>query len=132
MSRTSRPTAATPSGRGPAPGRRRDARRDPHELRGPLNAILGWTQLLEPRQDLPSDVRDALKVIRRNAVRQRQILDEIANVGRLLAGGLEVERRPMRLADAVEEACRGAHSYLAAKGVTLACDGAGPDLVCVR
>src|SRR5262245_21373812 len=23
-----------------------------HELRGPLNAILGWTQLLEPRRDL--------------------------------------------------------------------------------
>ena len=31
-----------------------------HELRSPLNAILGWTQVLEPRRDLPSDVRDAL------------------------------------------------------------------------
>jgi CheY-like chemotaxis protein len=49
-----------------------------HELRSPLNAILGWTQLLEPRQDLPPDVADALRVIRRNALRQRQLLDEIA------------------------------------------------------
>jgi signal transduction histidine kinase/CheY-like chemotaxis protein len=98
-----------------------------HELRGPLNAILGWTQLLEPRRDVPSDVQDALKVIRRNALRQRQILDEVADVGRLLGGGLAVERRPMRLADAVDEACRAAHPYLAAKGVNLACESAGVD-----
>jgi len=99
-----------------------------HELRGPLNAILGWTQLLEPRRDLPSDVQDALKVIRRNAVRQRVLLDEIADVGRLLAGGLAIERRTIRLTDAVEEACRAGHSYLAAKGVTLTCDALGADL----
>jgi len=100
-----------------------------HELRGPLNAILGWTQLLEPRRDLPNDIQDALKVIRRNAVRQRVLLDEIADVGRLLAGGLAIERRPMRLGDAVEEACRAAHSYLAAKGVTLTYDAVGADVL---
>ena len=64
-----------------------------HELRSPLNAILGWTQVLEPRRDLPSDVRDALHVIRRNALRQRQLLDDLVDMSRVVSGALRIEPR---------------------------------------
>jgi signal transduction histidine kinase len=77
-----------------------------HELRGPLNAILGWTQVLEPRRDLPADVHAALGVIRRNAIRQRQLLDDLVDMSRVVGGALRVDPRPVRIQEALDEACR--------------------------
>jgi signal transduction histidine kinase/ActR/RegA family two-component response regulator len=91
-----------------------------HELRSPLNAILGWTQVLEPR-DLPHDVGDALRVIRRNALRQRQLLDDLADMSRVVAGGVRIEQRPMELRDAIDEACQAVRPELERKGIHFTC-----------
>lgn len=90
-----------------------------HELRSPLNAILGWTQVLEPRQDLPTDVVDALRVIRRNALRQRQLLDDLVDMSRVVSGALQIEPRPMRIQDAIDEACQAVGPDIARKGIRL-------------
>jgi signal transduction histidine kinase/ActR/RegA family two-component response regulator len=92
-----------------------------HELRSPLNAILGWTQVLEPRRDLPSDVRDALHVIRRNALRQRQLLDDLVDMSRVVSGALRIEPRPMRIQDALDEACQAVRPEMDRKGIHLDC-----------
>jgi diguanylate cyclase len=95
-----------------------------HELRSPLNAILGWAQVLELRRDLPADVVDGLQVIRRNALRQRQLLDEIADLSRVVRGALRIEPRPMRLRDALDEACQAIAPEMARKQIRFACDPA--------
>ena len=92
-----------------------------HELRSPLNAILGWTQVLEPRRDLPADVRDALQVIRRNALRQRQLLDDLVDMSRVVSGALRIEPRPMRIQDALDEACQAMRPEMERKGIRLDC-----------
>jgi len=92
-----------------------------HELRSPLNAILGWTQVLEPRRELPVDVRDALHVIRRNALRQRQLLDDLVDISRVVSGALRIEPRPMRIQDALDEACQAVRPEVERKGLTLDC-----------
>jgi signal transduction histidine kinase/ActR/RegA family two-component response regulator len=100
-----------------------------HELRSPLNAILGWTQVLEPRPDLPADVSDALHVIRRNALRQRQLLDDLVDMSRVVSGALRIEPRPMRIAEALDEACQSVRPDMERKGVRLDCGPACPALV---
>jgi CheY-like chemotaxis protein len=100
-----------------------------HELRSPLNAILGWTQVLEPRQDLPPDVADALRVIRRNALRQRQLLDDLVDMSRMVSGALRIEPRPMRIQEAIDEACQAVGPDIARKGVRLECGPECPALV---
>jgi signal transduction histidine kinase/ActR/RegA family two-component response regulator len=92
-----------------------------HELRSPLNAILGWTQVLEPRSDLPHEVADALRVIRRNALRQRQLLDDLVDMSRVVTGAVRIDARPMRLRDTLDEACQAVQPELERKGVTLEC-----------
>ena len=92
-----------------------------HELRSPLNAILGWTQVLEPRADLPREVEEALRVIRRNAVRQRQLLDDLVDMSRVVTGAVQIEPRPMSLRDTLDEACQAVHPELERRGVTLSC-----------
>jgi len=100
-----------------------------HELRSPLNAILGWTQVLEPRRDLPPDVRDALQVIRRNALRQRQLLDDLVDMSRVVSGALRIEPRPMRIQDALEEACQAVRPEMDRKGIHLDCIVDSPAIV---
>jgi signal transduction histidine kinase/ActR/RegA family two-component response regulator len=92
-----------------------------HELRGPLNAILGWTQVLQPRPDLPDDVRDALAVIRRNALRQRQLLDDLVDTARVVSSALRIEPRPMRVQEAIDDACQAAGPEMQRKGIRLDC-----------
>jgi signal transduction histidine kinase/ActR/RegA family two-component response regulator len=92
-----------------------------HELRSPLNAILGWTQVLEPRPDLPAEIADALRVIRRNALRQRQLLDDLVDMSRVVAGVVRIEPRPMSLREAMEEACQAISPEVERKGVRFTC-----------
>ena len=100
-----------------------------HELRSPLNAILGWTQVLEPRRELPHDVRDALHVIRRNALRQRQLLDDLVDMSRVVSGALRIEPRPMRIQDALDEACQAVRPEMERKGIELDCSVDSPAIV---
>jgi signal transduction histidine kinase/CheY-like chemotaxis protein len=99
-----------------------------HELRSPLNAILGWTQVLQPRPELPDDVRNALDVIRRNALRQRQLLDDLVDMSRVVSGALRIEPRPMRIQEAIDDACQAAAPDMERKGIRLDC-GAPTDAV---
>ena len=92
-----------------------------HELRSPLNAILGWTQVLEPRSDLPDDVRQALQVIRRNALRQRQLLEDLVDMSRVLGGDLRIETGPVRIQDVLDDACRAVQPEMDRKGLRLDC-----------
>jgi signal transduction histidine kinase/ActR/RegA family two-component response regulator len=100
-----------------------------HELRSPLNAILGWTQVLEPRLDLPADVTDALRVIRRNALRQRQLLDDLVDMSRVVSGALRIDPRPMAIDDAIEEACQATAPEMERKGLRLDCEPAPAALI---
>jgi signal transduction histidine kinase/CheY-like chemotaxis protein len=95
-----------------------------HELRSPLNAILGWTQVLEPRHDLPADVHTALGVIRRNALRQRQLLDDLLDLSRVAGGALRADHRPVRVQDALDEACQAVGPDVERKGLVLECEPA--------
>jgi CheY-like chemotaxis protein len=92
-----------------------------HELRSPLNAILGWTQVLEPLRDLPPEVADGLRVIRRNALRQRQLLDDLVDMSRVVSGAVHIDPRPMPIREALEEACQAVRPEIDRKGIRLEC-----------
>jgi signal transduction histidine kinase len=67
-----------------------------HELRAPLNAIVGWTRMLQQGTNLsPERVSHAIDVISRNAKLQTQLIADIVDATRIAAGKLEIERRPL-------------------------------------
>jgi PAS domain S-box-containing protein len=61
-----------------------------HELRSPLNPILGWTKLLQSRQFTPERVKEALAVIERNAKLQAQLIDDLLDISRIMRGKLSL------------------------------------------
>jgi PAS domain S-box-containing protein len=75
-----------------------------HELRTPLNAIVGWAKLLRLGQlDAATSAR-AVETIDRNAKAQTQLIEDILDVSRIVAGKLRLSLRATDLAPIVEAA----------------------------
>jgi signal transduction histidine kinase len=63
-----------------------------HELRTPMNAILGWADMLRLGA-LPADRKErACEAIFNNAKRQARLIEELLDMGRIMAGKIELDR----------------------------------------
>ena len=90
-----------------------------HELRTPLNAIVGWTKLLQDGQlDAATQAR-AIATIDRNARAQTQLIEDILDVSRIVAGKLSLNVRAVDLATVIEGALDSVRHAAEAKGVRL-------------
>lgn len=75
-----------------------------HELRTPLNAIAGWAQLLRRESCTdPQTRKKGLEVIDRNARLQAQMVDDLLDMSRILAGNLRLEIQSVDLRILLEE-----------------------------
>jgi signal transduction histidine kinase/ActR/RegA family two-component response regulator len=69
-----------------------------HEIRNPLNAVLGWTRILIDRKDVDAAMlARALRVIDRNATAQARMIDDLLDVARIASGKLRLEMQPVDL-----------------------------------
>jgi signal transduction histidine kinase/CheY-like chemotaxis protein len=75
-----------------------------HELRGPLNAILGWTRLLRTERLSDAARERALDTIERNAWMQTRLVEDLLDVSQIIAGRLEVDQRQLALAPIIDQA----------------------------
>ncbi|WP_026734556.1 hybrid sensor histidine kinase/response regulator [Fischerella sp. PCC 9605] len=90
-----------------------------HDLRSPLNAILGWTNLLRTRkQDEATTIR-ALQTIERNALSQARLLEDLLNMSRILRGKLELQLCHVHLATIIQAALETAYPCANAKNILL-------------
>jgi signal transduction histidine kinase/integral membrane sensor domain MASE1/CheY-like chemotaxis protein len=90
-----------------------------HELRTPLNAMMGWLRMLRnPRLD-EAQKRHGLDVIERNARLQAQLINDLLDVSRIIAGKLELEPYPLDLVPVVQEAIEAIRGDVEAKALTL-------------
>ncbi|HKH71639.1 MAG TPA: ATP-binding protein [Vicinamibacterales bacterium] len=65
-----------------------------HEMRTPLNAVLGWARILLDRQTLDHTlVQRALQVIERNATAQAKMIDDMLDMARIVSGKLRLEMK---------------------------------------
>jgi PAS domain S-box-containing protein len=92
-----------------------------HELRTPLNAILGWIQMLQSGELTPVRARQAVEVISRNARLQAQLIEDILDVSRIIAGKLEIDRAPISASQLLENAMAAMTPAAAAKGLACRC-----------
>src|SRR5688572_4783476 len=78
-----------------------------HELRSPLNAILGWIHVLEHDISSPERVRHAMDIIKRNAKLQSRLIEDILDVSRIITGKLTIETQALNLGSLVETTLTG-------------------------
>lgn len=75
-----------------------------HELRSPLNPILGWVKLLQKGSLDSKATYRALETIERNAKLQTQLIDDLLDVSRILRGKIGLNRCLVNLVTVVESA----------------------------
>jgi PAS domain S-box-containing protein len=75
-----------------------------HELRSPLNPILGWTNLLQAGRLDPIRAKEAIATIKRNAELQSQLIEDLLDVSRILRGKLVLTVTPVNLTTTVQSA----------------------------
>ena len=90
-----------------------------HELRTPLNAMVGWTHMLRSRTLSPEKEQKALETIERNARAQAELIEDILDVSRIIAGKLRIEIHPLDLQPIIDVAVDAVRPAAEAKGITL-------------
>lgn len=75
-----------------------------HELRTPMNAILGWTHLLRTRKFEAAVIERALETIDRNSKSLSQLIEDVLDVSKVVRGKLQLNIRPVELNSVIEAA----------------------------
>ncbi|CAN5778157.1 chemotaxis protein CheB [soil metagenome] len=103
-----------------------------HELRTPLSVILLWSSMLKHPTKLDAkDLEEGLGAIRHSAEAQKELIDDLLDVGRIAAGKLRMEMREVSLLSVIEESVDTIMPTAEAKGVSLSVEW-GSDIGIVR
>jgi PAS domain S-box-containing protein len=90
-----------------------------HELRTPLTSILGWSKLLADGNLDDAASKRALETIVRNARAQRQLIDDLLDISRIITGKLRLDVRPVELAQIIESVVDGVRPAADARNIHL-------------
>lgn len=93
-----------------------------HELRSPLNPILGWTKLLQSNHLDETKTRHALHTIERNAKLQTQLIDDLLDIAKILRGKLEIANTPVSLTAVINAAVDVVKTAAEAKSIAIEVD----------
>jgi PAS domain S-box-containing protein len=91
-----------------------------HQLRSPLNAILGYARMLDQNPGaLSPEVTEIIRIIKRNGERQRLLIDDLLDTARVISGKLRLEIRPLNLASVIREAIETVRPAAAARQILI-------------
>jgi len=92
-----------------------------HELRNPLNGILGWSQILRRGEPSAEDLERGQEQIDLAARALIQLVDDLLDVSRIGAGKMRLSLAPTELRSVVEAACQTVTPSATARAIELDC-----------
>ena len=91
-----------------------------HELRTPMNSIIGWSEILrEDADQLTPEGREGIEAIHRNARVEMRLIGDLLDSTQALVGRLKLVEGPIDLGEVVRSAARTARVLAADRGITL-------------
>ncbi|HEY8460788.1 MAG TPA: PAS domain S-box protein, partial [Blastocatellia bacterium] len=90
-----------------------------HELRSPLNSILGYARLLRTRPADVSRIKQTVEIIERNGRMQLQLIEDLLDTARIISGKLKLEVSPVALVNVVTAALEAVRPAAQAKNIEL-------------
>ena len=100
-----------------------------HELRTPLNAVVGWSRLLRMGQLDGDGSEHALEIIERNALMQKQIVEDLLDVSRIITGKLRINTQPVDLLLVIHAAIDAIRPAAEAKEIEIRTHFDAPDVM---
>ena len=93
-----------------------------HEIRSPLNAILGWAQMLRQGTLDQAATTNALESIERNARAQAQLVSDLLDISRVITGKLRINARPVDITNSLDSALESVRPAADAKQIHIEVD----------
>ena len=90
-----------------------------HELRSPLNPILGWSRILQNGKLDKAKTAHALATIERNAKLQSELIEDLLDVSRILQGKLSLKMNSLNLAATMRAAMETVRLAAEAKSIEI-------------
>ena len=92
-----------------------------HELRNPLNVILGYSEVLLRSDSVKqaTDLRKMVDAIKRNAVAQSKLIRDLLDLSRLRSGKLELNRETVSLVVSIDNAVETVRMDAAGKNISI-------------
>ncbi|HET8775558.1 MAG TPA: GAF domain-containing protein [Thermoanaerobaculia bacterium] len=89
-----------------------------HELRTPMTAVLGWARMMKMGLT-ESETRDAIDAIEKSATVQMQLIEDILDMSRIMAGKMSVQPAPVDLRTIAEAALSTVRPTAEVKGIEI-------------
>jgi PAS domain S-box-containing protein len=89
-----------------------------HELRTPMTAVLGWARMLKLGLS-EKETHEAVDAIERSAAMQAQLIDDVLDVSRIVAGKMTFHPTPVDLGPVVQAAMTTVHPAATAKDIEI-------------
>ncbi|BAY60076.1 signal transduction histidine hinase [Calothrix brevissima NIES-22] len=90
-----------------------------HELRNPLNSLLGWAQMLQRPDLTPEIINQGISAIERSAIAQAQLIGDLLDVSRISAGRLRLDAELMELVPVINAAIEVVRISAEAKNIQI-------------
>lgn len=95
-----------------------------HELRNPLNVILGYSELLlrMPEVERSQRLAQMAEALKRNAQSQSQLINDLLDLSRLQRGKISLNQETVSLAAIIENAVETVRADASSKGINIGLD----------
>ncbi len=90
-----------------------------HELRSPLNAMLGWARVLRSESVDQQTHDHAIQVIEQSAEMQSRLIEDLLDSARIASGKLRIESHPVNLIPVIQSAIDTVYPSAESKGVEI-------------
>ena len=96
-----------------------------HDIRTPMNAIIGYTTLAETNLTQPAKVADYLRKISTASQHLLSLINDVLDMSRIESGRVVLEQKPVHLPTLVQDVRDIVQSNITAKGLAFTVDLAG-------
>ncbi len=67
-----------------------------HELRSPLNTVLGYAHLIEMNENVDDKIREKISIMKRSGEHLADLIEGLLDISKIEAGRLDIQRNPIR------------------------------------
>ncbi len=100
-----------------------------HELRNPVNIMLGWVQILNRANQDGNRLAQPLQAIEKSAKTQLRLIEDLLDVNRIINNTMALDLKPTSVAGIIESALANLEPVAAANEVTVKSNLGHSDLV---
>ncbi len=93
-----------------------------HELRSPLNAILGWNSMLGSKRGDDPYIARVIETIERNGKAQLQLIEDLLDTARIISGNMKLEFQPVDPVAVIGAALDTVRTAASSKGIVITTD----------